>query len=185
MMLRSCSVPEWAPHLEACFTRLEADVNERPHYANGDPLLPMHIFWVDGTWYISDPSCPNMFTYAKAESDAMHPNTIYAGEWVGMHTIPRGWVEMPDFQVCASLDSSKSNPLSLDEIGVDYFTRIAYPRPLWFIDPTTGEPASSRTKAGKSGRAAGLRFCNLCNKCLSANNFVSQHLKRKHPWLYD
>ena len=66
------------------------------------------------------------------------------------------------------------------ELGLDFFLRVHLTRKVvWFRCPTANEVYHSAAKPNKgeggSRQRPGKRFCSLCNKCFSANNFHSQH----------
>lgn len=71
----------------------------------------------------------------------------------------------------------------MDEIGRDFFMRVQLTRRVvWFECPSSGNVYHSAAKPGGPGGRSkpGKRFCHICNKCFSANNFHSQHLSNLH-----
>lgn len=123
----------------------------------------------DGThWRITWEGLP----LARAASDALHPNTIYRGEWQILELEPAfAWVEAVHFGVVVPdhFAATEQQPWDLHDVGHDVFLRRSFHRPIWFLDPTTG-------KACHSGAThQGVRYCHLCRRCLSGKNF-GQHL---------
>ena len=131
-----------------------------------------HGMWLrydSGLWCISQDFVP----LAYAKSDAMHPNTIYPGEWCLLVSLPKGWRADPHFRVsCPPPDTSEERPLRLEDVGVDLFMRTR-PRPLWYSDPETGKVFYSAVRPG------GKRFCSQCKISLSSKTFP-EHLRRAH-----
>lgn len=169
----SRGVPADLPHLGGAWRRA-APINGRAHYVN-DSDMPAHIVWHLGKWFIVDKDIPNVLLYAVSDSPALHPNTILPGEWEALVEWPDTWRALPDFH----LKTVKTDaPLSLDDLGRDYFVRVRGSRPVQFINPHTGEAAWSGAKP-----PGGVRYCHLCDVCISSNNFVTQHLRVKHPEL--
>jgi len=76
--------------------------------------------------------------------------------------------------------------LASQELGRDFFLRASKRsgsrHVVWFECPATGATYHSAAKPGGLGGRArpGKRYCNLCNKCFSANNFSHQHLANLH-----
>jgi len=71
----------------------------------------------------------------------------------------------------------------MEELGRDFFLRVQLTRKVvWFVCPTSGNVYHSAAKPGGPGGRAkpGKRYCHLCKKCFSANNFQSQHLANLH-----
>lgn len=198
-MLHSSGAPDVAAYLERPWAPhpIAPVLNERAHYVAIDSeehTLPMHMLWLFGFWYILDVDggflgdVP-LLLYARSDSEALHPNTIHAGEWeVRVRIVSGGeddvWERMPDFRVLADLEgSTPERPLSLLDIGVDFFLRCRTPQPIWFIDPMSGEAVHSGANAPLHSKdeSPGRRFCSLCCNCTLAKNFSSQHLKKVHP----
>lgn len=194
-MLRSSGAPDVAAYLERSWVLHPAMpfLGGRPHYVAADAearTLPMHMLWLWGRWHILDVDGgllggTPLLLYARGTSEALHPNTIHRGEWeVRTHVAPCAaddvWERMPAFEVRARLEGSTyERPLSLLDIGVDFFVRCKPRPPIWFVDPTTGRPTHSACTApdGSSGRL----FCSLCWKSTLAKNFASQHMRKVHP----
>ena len=74
---------------------------------------------------------------------------------------------------------TEDNPISLYDIGLDYFIRMSPRRIIWFTD-TYGDKYHSGAKIAGKNRKTGLRYCSICDELLSANNFVSQHMRNIH-----
>lgn len=63
---------------------------------------------------------------------------------------------------------------ALVAIGWDLFLRHSVRQPMWFVDPNTGHVHSASKSTDT--HPTGVRYCPACDRCFSANNFVSQHL---------
>ena len=112
--------------------------------------------------------------HAFACSFGLHPLTIYKCEWFFCNG-----PNPNDFHFSADLQEDYNNPYNLEsDIGFDFFIRIHYSRVIYYIDPSTNmiEHSGAKEKHGKLGK----RFCWICQKSFSANNFVTQHMKKKH-----
>ena len=74
------------------------------------------------------------------------------------------------------LSAEENGPFLLEDLGVDFFSRKTLSHVIQFINPNTGEieHSGAKEKYGKRGK----RYCFICNNCISANNFVSQHSKK-------
>lgn len=118
--------------------------------------------------------------YSAPRSPALHPTTVAPDEWDANHELPQA--PSPVFEhVGLEEASSPQTPLSLHGLGLDFFVRgspAARPSILWYIDPHTGQVHHTGTKC-KGGRH-GKRYCALCGKSISSNNFVGQHMST-HP----
>ena len=78
----------------------------------------------------------------------------------------------------------------MDELGRDFFLRAKLRSRcvVWFQCPATNQLKHSAAKSNNRGSGAmpgvrstpGERYCHLCNRCFSANNFSSQHLQNRH-----
>lgn len=165
-MMYSADVPPDAPHLNDTWS-FDGVEHGRPAFRSDQ-----HGMWLrydGGLWCISQDFVP----LAYAKSTALHPNTIYPGEWCVLVSLPGGWRADPRFRVsCPPSDTSEQRPLRLDEVGVDLFVRTR-PVPLWYSDPETGKVFHSSVRPG------GKRFCSHCKTSLSSKNFM-EHLRRAH-----
>lgn len=179
-MLHSVGAPAHLAHLNRLWVRCaeHPTLNGRSHYVSCEDDMQAHIVWADGIWMLADGDLPYMLMYAISASPALHPNTILPGEWLAQAVWPGGWTRLDDFAVQADMTlSSPERPLRLDDVGVDLFLRRALAYPVWFVDPTTGDVQCSSAKASA---APGRRFCAICDRAYSANNFVSQHMRKVH-----
>jgi hypothetical protein len=91
----------------------------------------------------------------------------------------------PDFALACEGPNTEAKPFLLDELGVDFFLRIQLKsrKVIWFTDPISGvvfHSAAKSTSAQGGRMQPGKRYCHLCKKCISANNFHSQHLAHLH-----
>lgn len=155
-------VSRHVPHLEDAWDRDASD--EYVSRTHGMRLLH------DGNaWLIVQDG----FALARSYADALHPNTVLAGEWEVCVTYPDGWKADPRFAV--HLARTASDVVTMDDVGRDFFVRVPQTRPVRFVDPATGEVHTSGAKHD------GRRYCHLCDRLYSGNNFVSQHLRLLHP----
>lgn len=131
----------------------------------------MRLLRVGSVWCISQDG----FALARSYADALHPNTIVAGEWEVCVHYPYGWEIHPTFAVHLARKFSGKRALTMDDVGWDYFVRVPQHLPVRFVDPATGKVHVSNAKH------RGQRYCHLCDKLFSGNNFVSQHMRLLHP----
>lgn len=116
---------------------------------------------------------------ARAATHALHPTTVHVGEWM---LYDGGEWKCTDLRfVHRPLQTSRENPITLDELGFDYFLRHKPTKPIWFVDPITGETVHSGSKRMRYDEAPGVRYCPLCRCCISSNNYVTQHMRILHP----
>ena len=134
------------------------------------------MYNTDSRWEIAN---LNGKVVAFATTHAMHPTTIHVGEWV---------VEDCDEWKCSALYfvhqrivTSRDCPVTLEELGFDYFLRHKQTKPIWFVHPITGDTVHSGSKRTRSVESPGIRYCSLCKCCVSSNNFITQHLRNQHP----
>ena len=108
---------------------------------------------------------------ACAASDALHPTTISSSEWdvLGLSIVHVGLT-----------GTSASQPIALEDLGWDFFTRRVVNFRIWFRDPSTGRAVHSGAKRGGPLHTPGRRYCHRCKVLISANNFVTQHLATVH-----
>lgn len=101
-------------------------------------------------------------------STAVHPNTVYDDEWV-----PEGMT------IAFEGRGTADDPLCLEsDLGVDFFVRLCHlGRPVWYTSPTG---LVTHSGAKRIDGILGKRYCSVCARDISANNFVSQHM-RMHP----
>ena len=74
--------------------------------------------------------------------------------------------------------NDKHNPFRMSELGEDFFMNRDAHNIVWYIDPNTKKVHHSGTKE-RDGKA-GKRWCSICQKSVSSNNFLSQHLRTLH-----
>lgn len=161
-MLYSCNGPDM---LADTWQRISDDPIEYQSVQNG--MSMRH----DGSkWIVQQ----DFVTIARANSAALHPVTVYAGEWELCEHISWDdervhfhWVTLKDFFF--SFDIDRHFIYTLADVGADYFVRIRSCKPFQWYDPTTGQVENSGAKGGK-------RYCFMCGCSTSANNFVHQHL---------
>lgn len=110
-----------------------------------------------------------------AVSSARHPATVDRGEWRDAASEKA----VPD-ALCVEYASlgSFEQPLDIERLGLDAFTRDVVSRPVWFS--VDGQVRHSGSKRAAETNLPGERYCDLCGRCVSANNFWSQHMKRVH-----
>lgn len=118
---------------------------------------------------------------AEAPSTALHPSTVGASSWrFAVHGLMQPACE---FEVISDGPNTEQEPFQMEELGRDFFLRVQLTRKVvWFVCPATGNVYHSAAKPGGPGGRAkpGKRYCHLCKKCFSANNFQSQHLANLH-----
>lgn len=149
------------------WVRSAEDVHGRPHFTSGDAQL-----WWDGSlWKLGRDESSVVLA---AASEALHPVTVWTDEWRRKDEHGRWGPSGVRFDH-ASLRTSPSLPMTMDDLGWDYFVRRRVIAPVWYVDPVTGSVHHSGSKMleGKAGK----RYCSRCRKSSSANNFVSQHLR--------
>ena len=152
-MLRATGVPNETPHLGGRWKK------DGARYVRGDA----QVVWQGTHWVVMHTDLE--LVYAVAFSDALHPNTVLPGEWVARVTLPDDWRVLTDFHFVAS-----GNVFELDDLGRDYFVRVPQVQAVWYVHPHDKTLVFSGGKGGK-------RYCHLCDRLLSANNFTHQHLK--------
>ena len=184
-MLRSTGAPSDQPLLACDWIRDKEEplCNGAVHYVStgkASPSPPLHLFkGKKGLWQIA-PEVDAAVAYAVAKSPAAHPNTVVEGEWL-VPTPPDGsWQLHKDFHLRHDGPNTEAQPYDMDDLGADFFLRVKNNKLIWYVDPATGETMHSGAKAAGSKDKPGQRYCPLCRKCFSANNFVSQHLKNLH-----
>lgn len=129
-------------------------------------LSRTHGMWLThthGMWIISQDG----FALARSFANARHPNTVLPGEWEICTVYPDGWEWHADFAVTLA-----SGIHTLDELGHAVSLRVPLRQPVSFA--SDGVVHQSGVNNG------GGRHCNLCVRIISANNFVSQHMRGLH-----
>lgn len=165
-------------------------VEERPHYvkrgANAKgAAFEMHLFYSHGHWYVTPSATHGGVVLCGARSDSLSPTTVDAKQW-HQPTAAGGAAPMPEFEFTCDGPNTEEEPFLMEELGRDFFLRgtkrLGARHVVWFKCPATGETYHSAAKPGGSGGRAkpGKRYCHLCNKCFSANNFSHQHLANLH-----
>jgi len=157
----------------------EPEVDSKPHFVkqHDSGMLHLYYHWPATAWQIATQlRAPANKVLAQAISDADHPNTIAKSSWCLL-----GPLDM--LMSCSTFDMSVDGPNTIDkpflieELGRDFFIR-QQPRKLviWFECPQSGQVYHSGAKKAGTHKA-GNRYCPMCHRCFSANNFKSQHLK--------
>lgn len=113
---------------------------------------------------------------ARAHSASAHPNTMDDGAWVDCRD--ERVITPLTFRV--DLSSSRRAPLSLADIGDDFFSSFAARtnRVVWYREPISHRVYHSGAKVREG--VLGRRYCPSCTLSFSANNFVSQHMRVRH-----
>jgi hypothetical protein len=111
---------------------------------------------------------------AVAYTSGTHPATIYENEWYDPESFEEKGISFSPISF-----GTEWNPISIYDIGIDYFLRVSQHRVIWFID-VNGDIQHSGAKIAGLKRKTGRRYCHICDKLVSANNFVSQHMRLKH-----
>jgi len=169
------------------------EMGDFPHYVKevegGKSTLHLFKqFGESGPWQIArsdDPKCVLIRSdvLARSFSNAHHPNTVDKGSWSLLASTsaaaPPTLVPCDAFDFWTDGPNTPDQPFLMEEIGLDFFIR-AQPRKqvIWFEDPSTGQVFhSGAKKAGAFSDKPGNRYCPMCEKCFSANNFKSQHMR--------
>ena len=190
--LVSSGAPEGVVFLNGEWTRCEQQptLSDRPHFTkpdqNGNDL---HLYYSadTGSWQIASEVGAGL-VFVAAQTLAHHPNTVPRQDWRIAKVVEDqiSLVEHPDFDVATDGPNTELEPFQLDEIGRDFFLRMQMRtrKVVWFAAPT-GEVYHSAAKPGGAGTTGGRaqpgkRYCHLCDKCFSANNFQTQHLSNCH-----
>lgn len=128
----------------------------------------------NGVWTIDR---PNGSPIACALSAAAHPNTMDDGAWVDWHTAR----VITPLKFRVDLTSTRATPLAMLDLGEDFFCsfRPRTNRIVWYRDPVSRCVHHSGAK--ERGGVHGRRYCRFCAESFSANNFVFQHLRHRHP----
>jgi len=158
----------------------EPEVNGFPHFTNAKGSL--HLFrTLEGLWEIAPELDAGTGAFAVARTSACHPNTIKPGEW----KLPEagGWAAAEGFMVTTEGPNTEDHPFDVQrDLGADFFLRVPrhWQRIVWYRDPSTGEAMHSGAKVAGAAKKPGKRYCPLCKHSYSANNFVSQHVRKMH-----
>lgn len=142
----------------------KAHKNSFPSYQKDDYIL----FYDKGLWVIS------YFGKIIAYSCSLghHPVTIFKGEWffVSRNQLDQEfYFKINESQFCVD------NPCMLEDVGDDYFTRLHRSKILYWKQ--SYDSKSFHSGAKRKHDALGKRYCWVCKETISANNFVSQHLR--------
>lgn len=152
------------------------------HHQRGGMMLSQ----VDGGWEVVRGSSTNAkgARLAIAYTTALHPTTVFFFEWLAYECdAARRWrpLELTFAHVALRGATSPVHPVTLDRLGLDFFVRHRQTSVVWFVDPHTGEVQHSGAKACRE-HGPGKRYCSLCGRSFSANNFVTQHMRNIHPY---
>jgi len=161
------------------------EVDSKPHFVKQQSdddfgiigILHLYYHWPSSAWQIATQlHAPEDKVLAQSTSDADHPNTIAKSSWCLLG--PLGvLMSCPDFDMTVDGPNTIDEPFLIEELGRDFFIR-QQPRKLviWFECPRSGQVYHSGAKKAGTHKA-GNRYCPMCHRCFSANNFKSQHLK--------
>ncbi len=192
--LRSRGAPAPVAFLNGLWERCDAEpiVAHRPHYTKPHPTEEsslLHLFYSKDTasWQVASEIDAGL-VFVAAQTLAHHPNTVPRRIW-RLAKITGDEVSLedcPDFEVSTDGPNTEEQPFSMDELGRDFFLRmqVRTRKVIWFMAPS-GEVYHSAAKPGAAGTVGGRsqpgkRYCHLCDKCFSANNFQTQHLANCH-----
>ena len=106
-----------------------------------------------------------------ADTTALHPTSVMPQEWTFMNSSAELYFEHDMVELTGSTEDA---PIDLELLGLDFFA-FSRTQVVWFRD-LNGNVHHSGAKAGFRGRT-GKRYCHQCNTLISANNFVTQHLR--------
>lgn len=159
-------------------------VPERWQLEKVHPLVYRSVGYVDAYhivpftdgWRIYD---PNGDEIVRAISQALHPTTVHGCEWMAVHD--GAYIDLR-FHHSFS-DTSKTSPVHMETLGMDFFMHHKVTKPIWFINPEDGNVTHSGSKRHTNGRTTehGKRYCSTCGKCFSSNNWCTQHMANCHP----
>jgi hypothetical protein len=137
------------------------------------------VSFSNGRWNVFDVYTLQVFLVSHTLDTRYHPVTV-GRNWCAVRD--GGLVnQQTNLKFEHTFESNSSaNPMSMLELGIDFFVSIKVSRPVWFICPMTNRVWHSGTKKDKETLQPGKRYCHMCMECFSANNFVSQHLKTMH-----
>ena len=130
----------------------------------------MTLFREYGVWVVVRAG----FVVAKALSSAQHPVTVHSGEWLDASDNV-----MHGFEFVLKNFGSQEHPLEFDDFGIDYFVRKQTNRVMWYVDHA-GATVHSGAKANRCDARPGVRYCYICDRYFSGNNFRSQHIQNMH-----
>lgn len=163
--------------------RVDADLVAHPRYVRRD-VPELHLFYTGSAWRIvrgsDDPSGELL---AEAVSAALHPATVGVSGWSLLEAETGAVRHCPEYEMVCDGPNTELQPFLMEELGRDFFLRVQLTRKVvWFVCPATGNVYHSAAKPGGPGGRSrpGKRYCHLCAKCFSANNFQSQHLANLH-----
>lgn len=143
--------------LSTVLTRVD-DVNGFPSF-----VCSMGPIYHDGVnWNVADIA-------HSMHSTATHPHTVYGREWSQSDVF---------FHVSGGL--SATDPLCLEsDLGLDIFYRLCpMTRPVWYRSPSG---CVTHSGAKQIQGVMGRRWCSVCKRGISGNNFVFQHMRKMHP----
>lgn len=112
-MLVTRGVSDDLSHLDDVWVRQYEPFNGAVHYVSLHHS--MDLFLHGGTWCIVFIG----IVLARADSEALHPHTVYRGEWRVQHSFPGGWRFDPEFHLAI-------HPSAFDhlDLGADIFMRL-------------------------------------------------------------
>ena len=141
-----------------------ACTNSENTYVNND----LTLFYNSG-WIIVN---KQNVMIAYAFSFASHPLNIRTDEWIFIN------FNKHDFRF-RLVENTHKTPYEINDIGEDYFMYNAS-NVIWWRDPTTNEVEHSGAKYKRN--QSGKRWCSICKRAISANNFKSQHYRKLHEF---
>ena len=144
-------------------------------YRSADGSAPHRLQRADGGWGIVDAAGHEV---ARAVTRALHPVTTYPCEWT-VRCEGGAWRYSEMRFVHAALETSRDDPVDLDLLGRDFFVVHALSKPIWFVSPVDGSVVHSAVKRMSDG-TSGVKYCSLCNRCFSANNWYQHLMTHRH-----
>lgn len=176
--MRSYGAPPHLSHLNREW-RIDASApvhNGRSQWVTCDDDVSARLFCsACGQWMIVIAAIP----VALANSSAEHPRTIYDDEWVAVtHIFPIRTERIVKFRMTSTI--SKDGVVDLHDEGMDLFMRYTISFPVSYRDPDDGTVVHHTSCKCIGDLRAGTRYCSICRRHVSANNFVSQHLNSVH-----
>lgn len=157
----------------------EWNKNANTVFQNGDSFMSYY----NNKWLIMK---KNTIIAYSLPTFGLHPCTIRPAEWLFVYP---SILTISNFMF-KILANTQDNPYSMSDIGIDYFTRVTPTRPIWFINPLTKNIEHSGAKEQMQyvikkkrkcyNHVLGKRYCWVCEKSFSANNFKTQHIDKFH-----
>jgi hypothetical protein len=161
----------------------EPVIGDRPHYVQ--PGSVRHIFYHAGVheWHVASiQGSEEVVHFSAASPHAYHPNTVPRSAW---RLVKRGDSDnsgssVHAIEISCTGPNTPEQPYLLEEIGIDYFLQPMRREITWF-EVAGGRVFHSGTKPLGEAAVMGKRYCPVCRKCISSQNYRSKHLSLHLP----